>query len=151
MKKIHSVHIWAEKKRLLILVQLDLLTFFKICKFWLWSQCGGQFTSSLEFSKNSSDNHVNNKSNSDSVNLIFSAEIKAWSLRNNVSHNTVTDLLQTLRKIDCTGLLLSAKSLLVTSGKKLNIQTISSGSFLYRGIQNFFEKNIFLSLKIRII
>lgn len=70
-------------------------------------------------------------------------EIKAWVLRNRVSQNTLTDLLQTLRKIGYTDLPLSARILLGTSRKKVTIQTIPSGEFLYRGIQNYFCKNKF--------
>ncbi|XP_069963087.1 uncharacterized protein [Bactrocera oleae] len=52
-------------------------------------------------------------------------ELKAWAIRNNITHNTLTDLLGILHKIGVNGLPLSAETLLRTSRDKGEINDIS--------------------------
>ncbi|XP_050338156.1 uncharacterized protein LOC126764491 [Bactrocera neohumeralis] len=68
-------------------------------------------------------------------------EIRLWAIRNNISQNSLEDLLKTLRKIGVNDLPLSAKPLLNTGRQRANIKTMSNGEFLYIGIQNFFLSN----------
>lgn len=81
--------------------------------------------------------------------LNASEEMKAWAIRNKMSHNSLNDLLKTLRRIGMNGLPLSAKSLLKTSRKKINIQSIPNGEFLYLGIQDHFLSDTFEFLEVR--
>lgn len=65
-------------------------------------------------------------------------ELKAWTIRNNISRNALTDLFQTLNKVGVNDLPLSAKTLLGTVRDRVEVKDIQGGEFLDVVFQSIF-------------